>query len=426
VRRDHLIGDGGAIAVLVAVMALVMFGLAALVVDLGMLRATKADQRAVADAAALAGAAALYDEPDPTPDPGAAVDAVKDSAEHNGTARTAWDACSVTVTGPWVASSETSCIMFDSSSPTRRVRVVMPARSVDAAFGGLLGYSGTDITAESVAQARDRNMQDCSLCVDDFLDIDDNGDVLVDGDGSIIAHDGEVDSGATLRLTQAAEDAGAGIGFEEDPNPNAPSPRYSPQPERATHTDPFAGAAQPLLPGNDVSNVTCGSSGLDLSQAYRNVSVTSSCDLANGILYVTRRLRVFPGATLTGTNLTIYVTCREDGEAEPCDSDDSEGSVVVWPGGTISLTGGWLTSTGRPLSVYYDPDNHEDADVYGRLQTSGGSVYLREGDLDVHGSAGTGGLVSVEDLYVRNSASLSLSATGLGSSPGAFRIALVQ
>jgi hypothetical protein len=321
--------------------------------------------------------------------------------------------------------------MFDTASPPRRVRVVMPARSVEVAFGGLLGYSGSDISAESVAQARDRNMQDCSLCVDDFLDIDDGGDVLVDGDGSIMARDGEVDSGATLRLTQAAEDAGGGIGFEDDPNPSPPSNRYSPQPQQATHTDPFAGA-ELLPPGNDISNVSCGSSGsLPLTTvAYRNVTITGSCNLSNGILFVGRRLRVNSGATLTGNNLTIYITCRDDDgrdeEARRCSSSGSdEGWLEVRSGGRISLTNGRSIAAGRFLSLFYDPNNDRTANVRGTLQTSGSSVYLKDATLSVTGSASVGGLVSVEDLRVGLNDNVTVNATGLGSRPGPFRVALV-
>jgi hypothetical protein len=431
VHRDRVADDRGAIAVLVAVFALVMFGLAAIVVDLGMLRVTKADIHAAADAASLAGAAALYDEPSSTPQRAAAVAAVKDSAEHNGTARSEWDSCTAVVNGPWVASSSTSCIMFDSASSPRRVRVIFPARRVNAAFGGLLGYSGTDITAESVAQARDRNMQDCSLCIDDFLDVDDDGDVLVDGDGSIMARDGEVDSGATLRLTQAAEDAGGGIGFEDwPPSPNPPSSRYSPQPERAAHTDPFAGA-ELFPPGNNISSVTCGSGSIPLDRAYRNVTITGSCNLNNGVLFVGRRLRVNSGATLTGNGLTIYVTCRDDDdddeEARRCSSSGSdEGWLEVRSGGRISLTGGRSIAAGRYISLFYDPNNDRTANVRGTLQTSGSSVYLREATLSVTGSANVGGLVSVEDLRVGVNDNVAVSATGLGSRPGPFRIALVE
>jgi hypothetical protein len=419
--------DRGAIAVLVAVFALVMFGLAAIVVDLGMVRVTKADVHAAADAASLAGAAALYDEPSTTPRLAAAVTAVKDSAERNGTARSEWDACSAAVSGPWVASAATTCIMFDSSSSPRRVRVVIPPRRVDAAFGGLLGYSGTDTTAESVAQARDRSMQDCSLCIDDFLDVDNDGDVLVDGDGSIMARDGEVDSGATLRLTAAAEAAGGGIGFEDDPNPRPPSNRYSPQPEEATHSDPFAGSTRPLLPGNNVTNVTCGSGSLLVGRAYRNVTISGPCTISNGTLFVTRRLRVNSGATLTGSNASIYIACRDGSDARWCGGGGtSEGWMDIRSGGRVSLAGGSLFAASRTVAIYQDPSNDRTITVRGQLGTSGGGLYSRVADLSVTGSATIGGLVSVEDLRIGNNDSLTVSATGLGSRQGPFRLALVQ
>jgi hypothetical protein len=60
------------------------------------------------------------------------------------------------------------------------------------------------------------------------------------------------------------------------------------------------------------------------------------------------------------------------------------------------------------------------------LQTFGGSHYQREADLSVTGTASIGGLVSVEDLRIGLNDNLTVTATGLGSRPGAFRVALVQ
>ncbi len=176
--------------------------------------------------------------------------------------------------------------------------MVLPPRHVNAAFGGMVGYSGADLTASAQAQARDRTLQDCSLCVNQSLTV--SGAVDVGGDGSAIARSGRVNSGGHLWLTQAAVDAGAGIGFESwPPSPAPPSARYSPQPERVAALDPFAGTyTQPTPPNiNSLDNVTCGT-GQSLQTntvVYRRVTVTGACSVGSGRLFVIQRLRINSG-----------------------------------------------------------------------------------------------------------------------------------
>jgi hypothetical protein len=432
VSQRRVEGERGAIAVLVAVFALVMFGLAAIVVDLGMARVTKADTRAAADAAALAGAAALYAEPNPAARIPDAVTAVKDSAVRNGTATSEWSGCTAPAPGPgWVrAGSGSGCILFDSASSPRRVFVAIPPRRVEPVFGGLLGYSGTDVSASAQAQARDRTMQDCSLCAGDLIDV--SGRVRIDGDGSAVADRLLVRPGGELKLTAAAIGAGGGIGYETDPpSPRPPDPRYDPQPERQTTVDPFAAAARPGLPGNTTSSVTCGTGqSLQTGFAYRNVTVAGNCTISgSGTLFVTRRLRVTSTGTLTGTNSTVFITCRggSPSRARYCDSSSSRGWLSVSSGGRLNLTGGSWTAGGRQLAIYYDPANTADMIVDGALTVTSGSVYKRTGDVEIDGATTVGGLMSVDDLDVDDvSDTLTVSATGLGSQPGPFRVALVK
>ena len=425
--------DRGAVAILVAVFALVMFGLAAIVVDLGMLRVTKADVLATADAAALAGAAELYDETVPTPRFVEAVEAVKDSAAGNGTPREDWNTCTAPLPGPrWLqVGSGTNCILFDSVTSPRRVQVVTPSRRVEAAFGGVLGYSGSDIGASAQAQARDRRMQDCSLCVDGPLTVD-GGLVEVSGDGSAIAGRGQVSgSGGSIVVTGEG-----GIGFETfPPSPLPPSPRYSPQPEQASPEDPFAGAIPPVLPPppppstNRIRDTTCGTGQtLQTGRAFGDVTITGACGVTGGTVFVTGRLRVNTDAWLTGTATTLYFTCRQGNEAQSCSSgESSRGRLEVQAGGQLSLSGSSLSASSRPLSVFYDLDNGAALTVAGELVVTGGSVYNRSGGASVEGSVDVvDGLFSVADLSVGSGARLGVRATGLGARSGPYRLALVK
>ncbi len=141
--------ERGAVAVVVAVFALVMFTLAALVVDLGLARDTRRQAQNGADAAALAGANVLYDSG--LADKDAAVAAVKEYAASNfGVQDADWSSCvdAKRVNFPgFVASDQADCISFKPDLNPTEVRVVMPARTVDTPLGGLAGSSSVDVSA---------------------------------------------------------------------------------------------------------------------------------------------------------------------------------------------------------------------------------------------------------------------------------------
>jgi hypothetical protein len=323
--------------------------------------------------------------------------------------------------------------MIDSAASPRRLRVVMPSRRVNAAFGGLVGYSGADVSTESTAQARDRNMQDCSLCVFDQLDVD--GDVVADGDGSVIAGRGSVHWGATISLTQNAVDAGAGIAFRSwPPSPNPPSSRYSPQPEQASPTDPLAGAHPVFVgrPGNRRADFVCASGQtVQADFHYRNVTVQTGCRFESGTIFVTGRLRVNSGAQpLLAIGTTIFLTCRDGRFIDDCDDSGvtGRGRVQVLGGGRLVMSGGDIVENSRPIAILYDDDNNSDLDVDGDLVVGGGSIYAPESDFDIRDLVDIDeGLIAVEDLTLYDdNDDLNLRATGLGSRLGAFRIALVQ
>jgi hypothetical protein len=431
VSRRRLEGEDGAIAILVAVFALVMFGFAAIVVDLGMVRVTKADSRATADSASLAGAAALYAEPNPTPQFGAAIAAVKASAERNGTPLGDWAGCSAPRPAPsWVmAGSGTTCILFDSAIAPRRVFVATPTRRVDAAFGGVLGYSGSDVSASAQAQARDRSMQDCALCVDDFLTV--SGRATVDGDGSAIAGRIRVNSGGRLELTSGAVAEGAGIGSEVfPPSPTPPSVRYDPQPDQASPTNPLAGAFPMSLPAlGRYRDLTCGASQTVLAGVhYRNLTVNAGCRFQSGLVVVSGRLRVNAGASPATSGTTLYLTCRQGRQVRSCSSATSgTGRLEVLSGGQLDMSGGFRFVGSRPIAVLFDPDNTSTMTVSGTLSIASGSLYKNAGPVTVNGVLEVDqGYVSVDDLTVGSSGRLDLFATGLGSRSGPFRLALVR
>ncbi len=199
--------DGGAIAILAAIFVVVMFGFAAVVVDLGAARATRGSAQKSADASALAAANVLYPPGQPSGNVAAAVQAAKQYALANyGTAASEWPGCADSGRLAYVPPGGTSCISFDRAVSPTRLRVRIPARDVASFFGGIVGYDGLTISAIAEVTV-DAQPPDCVLCVLDRVahnfDKDDlqvtNGAVWVNGDvdlgnsGSIVT----TGSGAT-------------------------------------------------------------------------------------------------------------------------------------------------------------------------------------------------------------------------------------
>src|SRR5215213_2110872 len=140
--------DVGAVAVLTAVLAVVLFGLAAIVVDLGMARDNRRQAQNTADAAALAATNALYATRAPNLNqPGdfdAAVAAAKEYAAKNyGTTQGEWSGCSIPATdalGYQHPGTGTNCITFNSFNYPTQALVVVPLRKQPSLLGGVFGY----------------------------------------------------------------------------------------------------------------------------------------------------------------------------------------------------------------------------------------------------------------------------------------------
>ena len=238
-------GDGGAVAILVAVLATVLFGFAAIVVDLGYARTVNGDAQNTVDVAALAGAGTLAD--DGPSAIGLAYSAITASALANfGTTDADWAACAATPpSATWDKApgpGRSDCILFnDNANNPSRLLVVLPPRHVDSFFGGLIGYGGIDVNASAQATIHEQDVPGCALCVTGPLDT--SGAIQIDGGSS----GGSSSAGTASRVRAGGsitvQDPGA-ITFEDSPTP-ARGPMYSTRPIIRPVTDPFAGSPMP-------------------------------------------------------------------------------------------------------------------------------------------------------------------------------------
>jgi Flp pilus assembly protein TadG len=428
--------DSGVVAVMVAVFSLVMFVLAALVVDLGMARETSREAQTAADAAALAGAGELYAD-DGTLRADEAIATVKEYVGANyGTTASDWSACSVPLDG-WSssagrASSGTPCIAFDSSSTPRKLRVVVPSKHTAALFGSLLGYTGSDIGAQAEASAVSSAIPPCALCVLGQL-TPGSAAVSVTGGGSVHAGvGGEIRSDGSLSAA-----AGGTISFTASANPPS-GPQYSPDPPVTNSgvpvKDRFQGAAMPStsgLPDSGSDSVACGPGGVPslTPGRYHDIVIKNvTCDLAPGLYVITGRMEMNSAdSRAVGTGVTLYFACGTRQSPSGCGSGSAGGHLE---GSRKGVTLGSAHFGG--FSILYDPGNTSDLVLKvaddSESQSFGGAIYAKNAGMVLdHGQVSVAGPVVVGSLALDGGlTAFSVHAPGLALVPGPPEILLTK
>lgn len=435
--RDRTRDDSGVVAVMVAVFSLVMFVLAALVVDLGMARETSREAQTAADAAALAGAGELYAD-DGTLHAEEAIATIKDYVGENyGTTDRDWSSCSASLEGGWTpsagsASSGTSCIAFDSSSTPKKLRVVVPTKHTAALFGSLLGYTGSDIGAQAEASAVSSAIPPCALCVFGQLKPG-SADVSVTGGGSAHAGvGGEIESDGSLSVA-----SGGTISFTGSANPPS-GPQYSPNPPVTNSGVPvknrYQGRAMPSasgLPDSGSNSVACGPGGEPslTPGRYDDIVIKNvNCDLAPGLYVITGKMEMNSAdSRVEGNGVTLFFTCGTRQSPSGCGGGSAGGFL---DGSRRGVTLGAPYFGG--FSLLYDPGNTSDlvlkADGDSASQSFGGAIYAKSAGMVLeHGQVSVSGPVVVGSLEMSGGAmDFSVHATGLASLPGPPEILLTK
>lgn len=165
-ERRHSRGEDarGVIAVVVAFSAVIVFVLAAFVVDLGLARDTKRQAQNAADASALAAGNVLYTV-GKTPHFSTAVAAAKTYAQQNyGVTTGEWASCLDAAALPYKPGG-TECISFDDSVLPTAVRVVMPVRAVKTPLARIIGNEEVRISALAHINVLPDTMSRCALCI---------------------------------------------------------------------------------------------------------------------------------------------------------------------------------------------------------------------------------------------------------------------
>jgi hypothetical protein len=373
--------ESGAVAIVVAVSVVILFGLLAIVVDLGYARGLRLGAQLAADSAALAAAQELSESSGLTAEQArhlAITQAEPFVVNNLGITTDMWNDC-------------VGCVQVDLTA--RRVTIALP-RHVDSSFSGIYGHQTITVSGQATATWSSGPPGDCLLCG--------LRDVVVSRDTQI--HDGNALIGGTLVNTQGydltATSGNILYGALSGADPEVDSgflAASSPVPV----TDPFAGTAVSdpwsVLPDPSAIPPTTVVMGGTCSAPYGSVSYITAEYVAKCRTFAEGMFLVIPTAghsrpirlgsyylvtgEVTGNNVLLMATCRNDetGKPEDCATASSGyGSYFDRSGQDVDLSG-IVATTGdlapfQGFTVLIDPAN---LSVGQNLSTSSTSKSLR-------------------------------------------------
>lgn len=360
--RNHQ-DEHGAVALFVAILAVVLFGFAAIVVDLGSARMERRQAQSSADASALAGGNALYAAGSLIPNFTAAEAAVKAYATKNyGVTDAEWSAC----TDPARLSTKLSsdCISFQVNASAAKVRVKMPERTLSTGFARAIGVNTVKVSALARATLKRGGASDCGLCIlgSGMLHDIQNGNVVVNGNSIHFNGNVAVSNNGLVSTTGNITVEGTASG---------PLSSYSPDPSVGVPpiTDPLAD----WLAAPDMSTLTVKSDPCTQGPGKYGAKnfPNGLCTLSPGTYVVTGLWALSGNSSLAGAGVTLYFTCGNPTTVRACASPGEAGGQMDFSGnGDLTIT---APATGplQGIAIWYDRLNNSEL----RLTGNGANVY---------------------------------------------------
>jgi hypothetical protein len=386
--------ERGAVAVLVGILAVVLFGLAALVVNLGLARDTRREAQNAADAAALAAANNLYLSG--PADTTAAINAAKQSAADNyGTTTSEWASCTdpTRPAGFSAIAGQTACISFDALPSPSEVRVVVPSRDVATPFASVFdvmgGHAANRVAVAALAQARltPGGKASCGLCVigPGTHDIQ-NGNIAVDGADVYI--NGTTDAGPNGAVIASS----GGEIYLQGTKPSKGTFDPAPETNQPAIADPLSFLTLPP----DMSALTaktasaCGTGSSHGPGIYKSLGISGACTLQPGLYVVTGTNHLSGQEVVTASGVTLYFTCQDSSTSTPnvraCNANESGGDLLMTGQSILNIT---APTTGPTAGLAIVSDRNNTAEMGwrgdGSLQSTG-TIYLQNGTLNYRGN----------------------------------------
>lgn len=301
---EFLEDKSGAVAVLVALGLVALFGIAALAVDMSYMYMLRGKLQAAADATALAAVTQL---PDETAVRNVALDyATKNMSP---SAHGAVLASNNVVTGNWDAGTRT---FTPAGEPKNAVQVVTQrsqanGNAVGLFFARVLGFDQVDVVASAIATS---SIPLCVLALDTETGIpalEVSGSAIVDTPDCHI-HSNQPGSESISVSGSGSIMAGSSCAVGDIVGPENITP--APQTGCAPILDPMADIPEPPFTGCDFNNLRVGGTQTITPGVYcggLEIESNANITLAPGLYYMENGRFEMPGnVTVTGDGVTIY------------------------------------------------------------------------------------------------------------------------
>lgn len=383
--------ERGAVAVLVALIAVVLLMAASFVIDLGLARDVRGRAQNAADASALAAGNVLYDAKGDPQIALATATAQDFAAENFGVAAAAWGGCKDP--GHLTYAPTTQCISFDDPDRPSRVRVRVPQRAVKTALAGLMGVSEFHIGAGATSTIDPGVVFKCSLCV-----LGEGPHTLGNGDATVTASsvhfNGSVSTGPNGHVEAIGD--GNEITVEDSATGN-----YSPAAESVAKKmgDPLGGWPLPAPYGPRRTDPCTDGPGVYGDATLGN---KENCTLAPGLYVLTGTWTMANKTVLTGAGVTIYAVCGTPTAPTRCAQGQAGGAFDATNSNGVNLTSG--APGFGDLAIVYDRNNTRVLNIQGNGETTiTGTIYALSSLLYANGNSGnevSSGSIIVDSLYM--------------------------
>lgn len=350
--------ESGTVVLLVAAMTVVLFGVAALVVDLGQARVLRREAQAASDSSALAGMNAAYLSGRLEADVPAAVAAAKYYATKNyGVTEADWAGCADATPLVHVPNPAQPCISFNDPVKPTQMRVVAPVRSARLNLSALFGAEAVPISALAQAKMRVTGVSDCGLCVvgDGYHDFQ-NGDAYISGGDVAINGDVNIQNNGLVSTDGIISVEGTATG---------PLDGYTPDPltGQPAIADPLLHYQLPTAPFGGLTTKTdpCGTGGVHGPGIYGSRNFPNgTCVLQPGLYVITGEWDFSGNVVLDATSgVTLFFTCGTPTAVTACAAPGQDGGWLDASGnGNIGVTAPQDASNPyRGLAIAYDRQN---------------------------------------------------------------------
>lgn len=427
--------EGGQVAIVVALTLTVMLGFGALVVDVGLNWAARTQLQSAADAAALAGAAALPGQPD------AALAEVRQYLDDNvaglAGAAAGWESDADAANGdvtcyrppappPPPGDPAHGCTVGDTA-----IQVITPPLRPAYAFASILGRRSAEIKALAAAGAPPGPEAPCALCVlspdaDQALLADGNVTLSVAGGGVVVDSDDggaattvgpaqvNVTSPGTIRVVGGVQ-SDPGGGFTPAPQtgglPVADPLSNLPRPDQLGSR--FVPPTFPVRPDVDLGSGNRATLQPGIYHSIHAGGMLSRLTFTPGLYVITGEMRLDGRAVVAASGATLYFACSD--YPLPCSGGSPGAALTVAESASFAATGMIdLTSPYNGLAIFYDRDNAEDLVLGGGTLSVTGSVYALGSRLVLRGDTGGAALSSMvvaDSIAVSGSGGRSFSLT---------------